>query len=66
MSFVLSQLATYTISPFCLVYAADQADLSLEWLQTLKTDFLATWPIGYKTFSMLNSTEHEMSTAHKN
>ena len=24
-----------------------------------------TWPRGYKTFSMLNSTEHEISTAHK-
>ena len=24
------------------------------------------WPRGYKTFSMLNSTEHELSTAHKN
>ena len=24
------------------------------------------WPRGYKTFFMLNSTEHEISTAHKN
>ena len=24
-----------------------------------------TMPRGYKTFSMLNSTEHEISTAHK-
>ena len=24
-----------------------------------------TWPRGYKTFFMLNSTEHEISTAHK-
>ena len=23
-------------------------------------------PRGYKTFSMLNSTEHDISTAHKN
>ena len=23
------------------------------------------WPPGYKTFSMLNTTEHEISTAHK-
>ena len=26
---------------------------------------LATWPHGYKTFYMLNSTEHGISTAHK-
>ena len=26
----------------------------------------ATRPRGYKTFFMLNSTEHEISTAHKN
>ena len=24
------------------------------------------WPRGYKTFFMLNSTEHEISNAHKN
>ena len=24
------------------------------------------WPLGYKTFFMLNSTEHEISPAHKN
>ena len=24
------------------------------------------WPQGYKTFIMLNSTEHKISTAHKN
>ena len=24
------------------------------------------WPRGFKTFSMLNSFEHEISTAHKN
>ena len=24
------------------------------------------WPRGYKFFSMLNSAEHEISTAHKN
>ena len=24
-----------------------------------------TWPPGYKTFSMLNSTEHEVCPAHK-
>ena len=24
-----------------------------------------TWPRGYKTFFMLNSTEHEISTAYK-
>ena len=27
---------------------------------------LSSWPRGYKTFFMLNSTEHEISTAHKN
>ena len=25
-----------------------------------------TWPRGYKTFFLLNSTEQEISTAHKN
>ena len=25
-----------------------------------------TWPRGYKTFFVLNSTEHEISSAHKN
>ena len=25
-----------------------------------------TWPRGYETFFMLNSTEHQLSTAHKN
>ena len=25
-----------------------------------------SWPWGYKTFFMLNSTEHEISKAHKN
>ena len=25
-----------------------------------------SWPRGYKTFFMLNPTEHEISTAHKN
>ena len=28
--------------------------------------FSNTWPRGYKTFFVLNSTEHEISTAHKN
>ena len=27
--------------------------------------FKTIWPRGYKTFSMLNSTEHEISNAHK-
>ena len=27
---------------------------------------LVIWPRGYKTFFMLISTEHEISTAHKN
>ena len=27
---------------------------------------IKAWPKGYKTFFMLNSTEHEISTAHKN
>ena len=26
---------------------------------------ISAWPRGYKTFFMLNSTEHEISTAHK-
>ena len=26
----------------------------------------STWPRGYKTFFMLNSTEHEISLGHKN
>ena len=26
---------------------------------------LAAWPQGYKTFFMLNSTEHEICPAHK-
>ena len=26
---------------------------------------LTTWPCGYKTFSMLNSVEHEVLNAHK-
>ena len=25
-----------------------------------------SWPRGYETFIMLNATEHEISTAHKN
>ena len=25
-----------------------------------------SWPLGYKTFFMLNSTEHGISTAYKN
>ena len=25
-----------------------------------------TWPRGYKTFFMLNSTDHDISTAHEN
>ena len=29
-------------------------------------DSHATWPRGYKTFFMLNSTEHEILTSHKN
>ena len=27
---------------------------------------LQTWPQGYKTFFMLSSTKHNISTAHKN
>ena len=27
--------------------------------------YLEVWPGGYKTFFMLDSTEHEISTAHK-
>ena len=27
--------------------------------------FVVAWPQGYKTFFRLNSTEHEISTAHK-
>ena len=26
---------------------------------------IETWPCGYKTYFTLNSTEHEISTAHK-
>ena len=29
------------------------------------SSWLETWPRGYKTFFMLNSTEHEISTVHK-
>ena len=37
-------------------------------LDRIKIKFynLETWRQGYKTFFMLNSTEHEISTAHKN
>ena len=28
-------------------------------------EVLETWPRGYKAFFMLNSTEHEIYTAHK-
>ena len=28
--------------------------------------FIEDWPQGYKTLFMLNSTEHEISTDHKN
>ena len=28
--------------------------------------FSRTWPQGYKTFFMLNSTDNEISTAHEN
>ena len=31
----------------------------------LKVKLFLAWPRGYKTFFMLNSTEHEISTAHK-
>ena len=31
-----------------------------------KYENLMNWPLGYKTFFMLNSTEHEISTAYKN
>ena len=43
-----------------------QADLSLCWLHTLlDISFGTSGPDpGYKTFFMLNSTEHEISTAH--
>ena len=39
--------ATYKISRFLLVSAAEQAGLSLNWSETLETDFLATRPISY-------------------
>ena len=29
------------------------------------TELFKLWPQGYKTFHMLNSTEHEISNAHK-
>ena len=32
----------------------------------VKSSRLPVWPQGYKTVFMLNSTEHEISTAHKN
>ena len=31
----------------------------------LKRTAFKTWPRGYKIFFMLNSTEHEVSSAHK-
>ena len=48
------------------------ADLNLHFFpkqDILKVSLLRVkknWPRGYKTFSMLNSAEHEISTAHKN
>ena len=30
------------------------------------TEIFDTWPRGYKTFFMLDSTVHEIITAHKN
>ena len=41
------------------------------WFQSLSkilnSNYLTEyWPRGYKTFFMLNSTEHEISTVHKN
>ena len=35
-------------------------------LQKVKTTLRLHTPGGYKTFFMLNSTEHKLSTAHKN
>ena len=32
----------------------------------IKRHFIKSKPQGYKSFFMLNSTEHEISTAHKN
>ena len=34
-------------------------------LKNLSFHPLSTWPQGYKTFFMLNSTEHKISTAQK-
>ena len=31
-----------------------------------KNNKVSFWPRGYETFFILNSTEHEISTAHKN
>ena len=39
-----------------------QETLSLMFVTTLSS----AWPQGYKTFFMLHSTEHEISTAHEN
>ena len=36
---------------------------SFAWMSSYKQK--QTWPRGYKTFFMHNSTEHEISTAHK-
>ena len=38
----------------------------LNWVEHKVFYTLGTWPRGYKTFLMLNSAEHEISTAHKN
>ena len=40
--------------------------LLLIWIYSFLIIICDIWPRGYKTFSMLNSTEHELSTAHKN
>ena len=38
----------------------------IDFFHGVRAYFLESRPRGYKTFFMLNSTEHEISTAHKN
>ena len=47
-----------------MIYVAKtNACSSFAWMLSYKQK--QTWPRGYKTFFVLNSTEHEISTAHK-
>ena len=59
------RVTSITSDPYLNDFALYSTDIIVIFSAVFINKWFVSWPRGYKTFLMLNSTEHEISSAHK-